>query len=131
MLCAMYPACGGSSKRRSGPTGSLEAPSIERSASVAAVTAAATTVATTTTTAATALAVLRLVHLQGTAVEVGAVQRLGGAGRIRIRHFHEAEAAGTIRLAIGDQRDLLDGSMLRKQGTHGLIGRGERKVANV
>ena len=60
--------------------------SVELARSVAAIAAAAAAVATTTTTASatTTLTILSLVYLEGTAVEVGAVQRLRGAGGIRI-----------------------------------------------
>lgn len=79
----------------------------------AATTAAATEAATTTTaaaeaaatTAATLLAGTRLVDRQVTAVDVLAVERLDrGAGLVVILHLDEAEAAGTTRLAIHDQR---------------------------
>jgi hypothetical protein len=105
--------------------------SVELSRSVAAIAAAAAAVSAAAAATTTTLTILRFVHLEGATVEIGAIQRLRGAGSIRIRHFHEAEAAGTIRLTIGDQRDFLDGAVLRKQGTDGLVGRGERKVANV
>jgi len=89
----------------------------------------------TTTTAATAatgpLAILRFVDLEGAAIEVGAIQRLHGAGRISIRHLHEAKAPRATGLAIGDQGDLLDGPVVGKQGTHGLIGCGKGEIANV
>ena len=56
---------------------------VDRNRLVAAL-ATATVVATTTASATTTLTILSLVHLEGTAVEVGAVQRLRGAGGIRI-----------------------------------------------
>ena len=81
--------------------------------------------------AARPLAILRFVDFEGAAVEVGAVQRLHGAGCVGIRHLHEAEAARATRVAIGDQRDLLDGSVLGKQGADGLIGCGEREISDI
>ena len=60
--------------------------SVELARSVAAIAAAAAAAVATTTTASatTTLTILSLVYLEGTAVEVGAVQRLRGAGGIRI-----------------------------------------------
>jgi len=49
----------------------------------------------------------------------------------RLRHLHEAEAARATRVAIGDQRDLLDGSVLGKQGADSLIGCGEREISDI
>src|SRR5580700_2623236 len=95
-----------------------------------AATAAATTAATAATVAATALTRLGLVDLQAATLEVGAVQRRHGAGGIGIGHFHEAEAAGTTGLAIGDQRDLLDRTMLLEQGADRLFSCGEGKISN-
>jgi hypothetical protein len=63
--------------------------------------------------------------------EVDAVEGLDGARGIGARHFHESEAARTAGVAVGDERDLLHGAMLGKQGSKRLIGRRERQVANV
>jgi len=95
--------------------------------------ASVATRATATVAAAAAgpLAVLRLVNLEGAAIEVLSVQRLHGAGCIGVRHFHETEAARTAGVAIRDQRDLLDRAVLREQGTYGLFGRREGEISNV
>jgi hypothetical protein len=77
-----------------------------------------------------ALAILRLIDLESAAIEVGAIQRLNGNGGIGLRHLYEAKAARTTCLTIGNQRDLLDGSVIGKKGTHRLIGRAEGEVAN-
>jgi hypothetical protein len=55
-----------------------------------------------------ALALLSLADFQGSAVEVGAIQRLNCARGVGTRHLHEAEATRTTRVAIGYQRNLLD-----------------------
>jgi hypothetical protein len=100
-------------------------------ATAAAVAAAvATAAATATTAAATALTRLGLVDLQAATLEVGAVQRRHGAGGIGIGHFHEAEAAGTTGLTIGDQRDLLDRTMLLEQGADRLFSGREGQISN-
>src|SRR5580698_9967252 len=92
----------------------------------------AATAATTTATAATTAALTRLglVDLKAATLKVGAVQRRHGAGGIGIGHFHEAEATGTTGLAIGDQRDLLDRTMLLEQGADRLFSCGEGKISN-
>src|ERR1700733_5401749 len=48
-------------------------------------------------------AVLGLVDREGSAVEVGTIQRLHCARSISVRHLHESEAARTARVAIADQ----------------------------
>src|SRR5215472_14600432 len=77
------------------------------------------------------LAILGLVNLKRAAFKILAVQRLHCAGCIRIGHFHKAETAWTSRIAIGDQGNLFDGSMRRKQCTHTLFSRREGKISNV
>ena len=73
---------------------------------------------------------LGLVHLERTTLEVDTVQRLHGAGGIRIRHFHEAEATGTAGLAVIDEGQRLDGAVWREQRAHGVFGRGKGKISN-
>jgi hypothetical protein len=82
-------------------------------------------------TAAAASAILGFVDLEGTAIEVLAVQGLHGAGCIGVRHFDEAEAAGPTRLTIIDQRNFLDRTVGGKQGAHGVFRCCEGKIANV
>ena len=77
------------------------------------------------------LAILGLVDLESAALKFLAVQRLHCARRIRIGHFHKAKTAWTPRIAIGDQGDLFDGSMRRKQRAHALFSCREGKVSNV
>jgi hypothetical protein len=97
------------------------------------VSVAATATATMTTTTATAgtLTILRLIDLEGAAVKVRAVQRLHGAGRIGIRHLHETETTWASRVTVSDQGDALDGSMLREQSAHRIIGGGKREISNI
>src|SRR5262249_21760019 len=78
-----------------------------------------------------AIAILSLVDLEGAAFEVLAVQRLHGAGRIGVRHFHKAETARAPRVAIGDQRNLFNASMCREQSAHTLFSCRERKISHV
>ena len=54
-----------------------------------------------------------------------------GTGCVGIRHLYEAEAAWATGVAIGDQGDLLDGSMRGKQRANGLIGGGEGKISDI
>jgi hypothetical protein len=77
------------------------------------------------------LTILRLVYLQGAALEVSPIEPLHGAGRVGVGHLHEAEAARPSGFAIGYQRDLFNGSVLREEGAYGIIGRGEGKISNV
>jgi hypothetical protein len=99
-------------------------------AATAVAAAVATATAATATAAAGALTRLGLVDLQAATFEVGAVQRRHCAGGIGIGHFHEAEAAGTTGLTIGDQRDLLDRTMLLEQGADRLFSCREGKISN-
>jgi len=80
---------------------------------------------TTTTTAATATAtgaLLRLIYLQRSPVDIVAIQGLHGTRRICASHFNEAEAAGPAGVAIIDQRNRLYRAMLFEQRAHrGLV----------
>src|SRR5882757_6660499 len=79
------------------------------------------TARSTTTTAATATtagALLGLIHLQRSPVDIVAVQGLHGARGIRACHFNEAEAAGPTGVAIIDQRNRLYRAMLFEQRAH-------------
>jgi hypothetical protein len=74
---------------------------------------------TTTTTAATTTgALLSLIHLQRSPVDIVAIQGLHGARSICASHFNEAEAARPTGVAIIDQRNRLYGAMLFEQRTH-------------
>jgi len=75
----------------------------------------------TTTTAATG-AILSLVDLQRTAIEVFAVQSLHGARSVRIRHFDECEATGPAGLTVGNQGYLLDRAMSGEQRADAVFG---------
>ena len=97
-----------------------------RRSSVLSASTRATAVAT-----ARPLTILRFADLQRSALQVGAVQRLHGAGCVGIRHLHEAEAARATGVTIGDQGDLLDGSMRGKQGAYDFIGCGEGKISDI
>jgi hypothetical protein len=99
-----------------------------RATSTAATTAAKPASAAAASTG--AFFILRLVDLESAAIEIGAIQRLNGSGGIGLRHLYEAKAARPTRVTVGDQRDLLDGPVVGKKGTHRLIGRGEREIAN-
>ena len=100
-------------------------------AAAATTTAATAAVAATTAAAATALALLGLIDLERATIEVGAVQSLHGTRRIGVGHFHKPEPTGAPRLTIGDEGNLVDGSVLGEQGAHRVFGRAEREVANV
>ena len=97
------------------------------------VSVAATATATMTTTAATAgtLTILRLIDLEGAAVEVRAVQRLHRTRRIGVRHLDETETARAARVTVGDQGDLLNGSVLREQSPNRFFGRRKGQVSNI
>src|SRR5205807_6372877 len=94
-----------------------------RGASVAAWAAAAT--------ATGALALLSLADFEGATVEVGGVQRLHGSRGVGIRHLNEAETTRATRVTVDDQRHFLDGTVLGKQGAHGLIGRREWQISYI
>lgn len=115
-------------------------------AATAAVTSAATTAAaaaeaaaaTTTTAAAEAaaaavLARLRLVHLQRTAVEVGAVHRLDGVLSILVgRHLDEGEAARTTGVPVEHDLDLRHlAAITTERCAQRVLGGLKGKVANV
>jgi len=71
--------------------------------------------------AARTLAILGLVYLEGSAVEVLAVQGLHRTRRIGIRHFHETEATGPAGVAIVDQGDFLNRSMRSEKLADGIF----------
>jgi hypothetical protein len=76
--------------------------------------------ATTTTAAASAL--LSLIDLQRSPVDIVAIQGLHGTRSICARHFNEAKAAGPTGVAIIDQRNRLYGAMLFEQRAYrGLV----------
>lgn len=78
-----------------------------------------------------ALAILRFVDFERTAVTISSIQRLHRARCVSIRHLHEPKSARLPRLAIGDQRNPFDSAVSGEQGTHGFIGRGEGEIADV
>jgi hypothetical protein len=85
-----------------------------------------TTRSTTTTTAAATTtasgALLSLVHLQRTPVDIVAIQGLHGARSVCACHFNEAETTGPTGVAIIDQRNRLHCAMLFEQRTNrGLV----------
>jgi hypothetical protein len=86
--------------------------------------------ATAAVAARRALALLGFVDLERAALEVGAVERLHGATGIRIRHFDEAEASQAAGLAVGDQGNLIDSTVLREKSTDAIIGSREGKISN-
>ena len=75
--------------------------------------------------------ILRLVDLELPAVEVLAIQSLHRARGVGIGHLDEAEATGTTGVAIGDEREPLDGSMRCEQGTQGVFRRAEGEISDV
>src|SRR5450631_4062524 len=90
-----------------------------------------TTAAAATATAAAPGALLGLVHLQRSPVDIVAIQGLHGARGIRACHLNEAETTGPTGVAIIDQRNRLNGAMLFEQGAYrGLVHR-EREIANI
>src|SRR5580658_2480618 len=83
---------------------------------------AARTAATTAAATAATGALLCLVHLQHSPLDIVAIQGLHGTSRIRARHFNEAEPTGPAGIAIVDQRNRLDRTVLFEQSTHrGLV----------
>lgn len=110
-------------------------------AALAATTAEATSAAAATAEAATATAaeraataaraLLRLIHTDGAAVELGAVQLCDGLGRaFGRRHRDEGESTRTARFAIRGERHFLDLSY----GGEDLLDRGlsgsKREISN-
>jgi hypothetical protein len=78
--------------------------------------------ATTTTTATATGALLRLIYLQRSPVDIVTIQGLHGTRSICASHFNEAEAAGPTGVAIIDQRNRLYRAMLFEQRAHrGLV----------
>src|SRR5690348_3136404 len=73
-----------------------------------------------------ALAILCLIHLECATAELGAVDRLHGSGRIRIRHLDEPEAAWLPCVPIADERDFLDGAVRGEQRPNGFLRHRER-----
>src|ERR1017187_10285033 len=74
---------------------------------------------TTTTTAATTTgALLSLIHLQRSPVDIVAIQGLHGARSICASHFNESVAARPTGVAIIDQRNRLYSAVLFEQRTH-------------
>jgi len=116
-------------RRRGSAINTIQASVAARPATTA-TKSASTATATATATSTGALAILRLIDFERAAIEVGTIQRLNGNRGIGLRHLHEAKAARTTCLTIGNQRDLLDSPVIGKKGTHRFIGRGEGKVAN-
>ena len=92
---------------------------------------AAGTTATISATAAGTLTLLRLVHLQRPTTKIDAIQSLHRARRIGVRHFNEPEATRTAGVAIRDQRNFLDRTMLREKFVDGLIRGREGEVSNI
>src|SRR5688572_21110772 len=95
-----------------------------------AIPAAVAVAAAAATATATALLGLGLAHLERATVEVLAVQGLHGLGGIRTRHLDEAEAARAASVAVVDQGERFDRAVRLEQLTHGLLGRGERKITD-
>jgi hypothetical protein len=79
---------------------------------------ARSTTTTTTTAATTTGALLSLIHLQRSPVDIVAIQGLHGARSICASHFNEAEAARPTGVAIIDQRNRLYSAVLFEQRTH-------------
>jgi hypothetical protein len=98
----------------------------EAAATAAATEAAATAAATVT------LALLGLVHAEGTALERLAIHTLDRArSLLRRRHGHERKAPRAARLAVGHEVDVLNGAELLEDGAHGLGAGVEGQVAHV
>src|SRR3569833_1295082 len=76
-------------------------------------------------------AFLRRVDLELPAVVVLAIQSLHRARGVGFVHLDEAEATGTTGVAIGDEREPLDGSMRCEQGTQGGFRRAEGEISDV
>ena len=97
-------------------------------------TAAATTAETAarTTAAATgAGTILSLVHTQRATAHRVAVQGLDRASRVILRHFDEAETAGTTGVTIDRQRNRLNRTVLREQGANRCLVCRKRQVAYI
>ena len=101
-------------------------------AATAATTAAAEATAAAATTATGAIfAGTSFVDVEGSATEVGVVERLNGCvGLTGVRHFDERESTGTTSFAIHNHRDVRDFTVGLEGVTDFLLGRAERKVSN-
>lgn len=99
-------------------------------AAAAAATATAVAAATRASTARAGL-VLRLVHAQGPAAHLVAVEVLDGARCIRLTHLDEAEAARAAGFAVSGQRHRFDGAVLGEQCAYIRLGGGEGEVSDV
>src|SRR3954454_23444356 len=75
--------------------------------------------------------VLRFVDSERAAVKILSIQRLHRPRGIRTGHLDEAEAAGTTRLPIVDQRERLNSAMGGEQIANGIFGCREGKIADV
>ena len=60
-----------------------------------------------------------------------AVESLHSARRIGACHFNETKSARTAGIAIIDERDRLNGTVLFKQSANSGFVHGERKIANI
>ena len=95
-------------------------------------TAATTAAVATATTTAALLAFLGFVHAERTTIEVLAVHRFDGVGRLLVgAHRDEREAARAAGLAIGNEMDVADGSELLKCSANAISGRVEGKIADI
>jgi|SRR5579863_196520 len=77
------------------------------------------------------LLALSLVDTQRASIEIRTIESLHGARRVRIRHLYETEPTWVAGVAVGDQRQAFDRTVLRKQSPYGILGRRERKIANI
>lgn len=115
-------------------TGFLPAAAATAAVAAAESTAAATTAETAarTTAAATgAGTILSLVHTQRATAHRVAVQGLDRASRVILRHFDEAETAGTTGVTIDRQRNRLNRTVLREQGANRCLVCRKRQVAYI
>src|SRR3954462_1879371 len=75
--------------------------------------------------------VLRFVDLEGPTREILTIERLHCARCVRARHLDEPEAARLARVAIIDQRKLLDGAVRSEKIANRFFGGREGKIADV
>src|SRR5215813_14577948 len=74
---------------------------------------------------------LRLIHRQGPAFELCAVEPLdGGFGRRAVGHLDKAKAFGAARVPIGNDIDLVHSTIRLKELAEAMIRRTIRKVPN-
>src|SRR5512132_4082577 len=94
--------------------------------------AAATATVAATAAARTAIRFgTRFVDIQGSAVQIPAVQTVNRRIRFRIAaHFHESEASSLPCVAVRDDIYTLDGAVRFKHGTNRLFGRSETEISN-